>query len=336
LKDNEPHPNSIDAVITWVDGSDPVHREKRLNALKSDAIQSGNPLPTGKDKTRFIDNNEIKYCIHSIRRFAPWIRNIYLITDRQSPDFLTNDICAEYRVIIVDHKEIFESYEWALPTFNSRTIETALWRIPGLADRFIYFNDDFILTAPVKPDDFFKGDKVVLRGIWKRIIEYGPIRMKLNHLLSRFTKNYLGITRSMHLLYQILGAKLAGFQDQYYKSSHLPHPIHTSTLRQFFDDNPDTFRDNIKYPFRDTNQFSALSLASHIEIRQDNAHLLPTDTAVMINGEMDTRFSLRKKSKQIENGEVQFLCIQGLEKLPDITKRHLTEILNALLELDEK
>ncbi len=336
MKKNDPQSDPIDAVITWVDGNDPVHRQKRLKALNRDAIQSDKPLLTGKDKTRFVDNNEISYCIHSIRTFAPWIRNIYLVTDDQTPDFLTLEYRTENRIIIVDHKEIFASYEWALPTFNSRTIETALWRIPGLSDRFIYFNDDFILTAPVQPKDFFVNDKVILRGEWKKMTTYGPLRLRLNQLFSQFTKKYLGITRSMHLLYQIMGARLAGYQNQYFKTPHIPHPINTSTLKQYFANHPDLFKKNIKYPFRDTTQFSALSLADHLQIKLQKASLQPADTVLMINGEMDNRFTLRKKIKLIEKGEMQFICIQGAEKLPPKSKRHLTEVLSALLSINDK
>jgi Stealth protein CR2, conserved region 2 len=42
-----------------------------------------------------------------------------------------------------------------LPTFNSRAIESMLWRIDGLADRFVYFNDDMMLTARWSPRTSF-------------------------------------------------------------------------------------------------------------------------------------------------------------------------------------
>ena len=42
-----------------------------------------------------------------------------------------------------------------------------LWRIEGLADRFVYFNDDMMLVGPVEPTDFFSNEgKVNLRGRW--------------------------------------------------------------------------------------------------------------------------------------------------------------------------
>ncbi|MEV4559339.1 stealth conserved region 3 domain-containing protein [Kitasatospora sp. NPDC049285] len=41
--------------------------------------------------------------------------------------------------------------------FNSHAIETGLHRIPGLAEHFLYFNDDMFLGRPVRPEDFFLG-----------------------------------------------------------------------------------------------------------------------------------------------------------------------------------
>ena len=49
-----------------------------------------------------------------------------------------------------------------LPTFSSPAIEANIHHIPGLSNRFIYFNDDVFLGAPTMPDDFFTsvGQKV--------------------------------------------------------------------------------------------------------------------------------------------------------------------------------
>ena len=224
----------IDAVITWIDGSDENHRKKRVKTLGKTTNLKGNSLPTGRDKTRFVDNGELRYCIASIRKFAPWIRTIHIITDNQVPDFITPEIQENHNINIVDHKEIFEAYEWALPTFNSRTIETALWRIHDLADRFIYFNDDFIITKPVKPSDFFQGNSVILRGSWKSMKNYGPLRIQMNNSISFVAKKLFGITRSMNLLLQIRSAQLSGLQNKYFRVPHVPHPIQTETLRNFF------------------------------------------------------------------------------------------------------
>jgi hypothetical protein len=45
-----------------------------------------------------------------------------------------------------------------LPTFNSLAIISHLHRIPGLSQRFIYFEDDMLLLAPVTLGDFVASD----------------------------------------------------------------------------------------------------------------------------------------------------------------------------------
>src|SRR5690625_6286210 len=83
-----------------------------------------------------------------------------------------------------------------------------LWSIEGLSPRFIYFNDDFVLTKPCKPEHFFQDHTLVLRGKWKRIFKYGKVRQVINQFVSFLAKSVLGITRSMHHLLQIRSAQL--------------------------------------------------------------------------------------------------------------------------------
>jgi len=325
----------IDAVITWLDGNDEKHREKRLKTLQKEAIKRENELTTGRDKTRFIDNGELKYCISSIKKFAPWIRKIHLVTDNQVPEFLTDEMQEKLNVNIVDHRDIFETYEWALPTFNSRTIETALWRIPGLAPNFIYFNDDFLLTKYVEPDEFFRNGRVVLRGKWRPIREYGPLRLKWNKWFSYAVKRFLGITRSMHLLLQIRSAKLAGFSDKYFRAPHVPHPIRAETLRNYYDEHPKQFEGNIKYRFRNTDQFSSVYLANHLEIKKNQAELNPPDDFMMINGETDFSMLINRKLKKIADGDVKFVCVQGFEKFQEKQRKNIHRTFKNLLDMNE-
>ena len=121
----------IDAVITWVDGSDPAHAER----LRAYLEQTGGPRPAAADPTRFNDAGELEYCVASILRFAPWIARIHIVSDRQQPKLLRLLAGTPFadRLRLVDHREIFAGHEQHLPTFNSRAIITALWRIPGLA-----------------------------------------------------------------------------------------------------------------------------------------------------------------------------------------------------------
>src|SRR3546814_20539042 len=58
------------------------------------------------------------------------------------------------RVRVVTHQELYRAKD-TLPTFNSSGIETQLHHIGGLAEHFLYFNDDFFLGDFCVPEDFF-------------------------------------------------------------------------------------------------------------------------------------------------------------------------------------
>ena len=137
----------IDAVYTWVNGSDPEHHHQ----LKKTLQQLGRtPSPDAVAPYRFADNDELRYSLRSLERHAPWVRRVYLVTNGQVPCWLDLD---HPRISLVTHAEIFPNKSH-LPTFSSPAIETHLHRIPGLSSRFLYLNDDLLLGQPVWPEDF--------------------------------------------------------------------------------------------------------------------------------------------------------------------------------------
>ncbi|KAJ5378104.1 uncharacterized protein N7496_005513 [Penicillium cataractarum] len=154
----------IDAVYTWVNGSDPIWKSDRdfwyqrwVQEYDAPALDLRNSQNNGSDKANdafadnhFRDNDELRYSIRSLETYAPWIRHIYIVTNGQVPTWLNLD---NPRVTIVKHSEIFENSSH-LPVFSSTSIESNLDRIAGLSDTFIYFNDDIFLAAPIWPDDF--------------------------------------------------------------------------------------------------------------------------------------------------------------------------------------
>ena len=86
--------------------------------------------------------------------YAPFIQNIYIVTNGQTPVWLNT---AHPRIKIVTHKEIYQNVN-DLPTFNSNSIEVHLHRIPGISRYFIYLNDDFMFGRPVIANEFFSFD----------------------------------------------------------------------------------------------------------------------------------------------------------------------------------
>jgi len=129
----------IDIVIPWVDGSDPVLSEKRSRYLSDEEKQVA---PDGIHRRRWSNADELGICMMSIARYAPWVRKIWVVTDNQQPQFpeLPENIAS--KIVVIDHRHIFRDYEEFLPIFNSLSIGTMLYRIEGLADQFILFNDD--------------------------------------------------------------------------------------------------------------------------------------------------------------------------------------------------
>jgi len=133
----------IDFVIIWVDGSDPewIAEKDRYSQDRH----------TDSRVQRFRDWDNLMYWFRGVEKFAPWVNKIHFVTWGHLPKWLNTE---HPKLNIVKHSDyIPEKY---LPTFNANPIELNLHRIPGLAENFVYFNDDMFIIAPVKPDEFFK------------------------------------------------------------------------------------------------------------------------------------------------------------------------------------
>ncbi|WP_349548942.1 Stealth CR1 domain-containing protein [Leuconostoc mesenteroides] len=138
---NEPE-FPIDFVITWVDGSDPVWREKKERYQGEQKVEANS-------EQRYRDFGTLKYVFRSISKYANWVNKIWLITDHQVPEWLKKN----NRIRVVDHKD-FIPYKY-LPTFNSNVIELNLWRISDLSEHFVLLNDDFLFIKKTSKRDFF-------------------------------------------------------------------------------------------------------------------------------------------------------------------------------------
>ena len=111
--------------------------------------------------SRFSDHQELRYSLRSVWMHAPWVRNVYIVTNGQVPTWLD---LSNPRVKVVPHSTIFPNTTH-LPTFSSPAIETHIHRIPGLSDKFLYLNDDVMFGREVWPDDFAttsRGQKIYL------------------------------------------------------------------------------------------------------------------------------------------------------------------------------
>ena len=247
---------SIDAVITWVDGSDEDYKKKIENHLTTSTNY----------KKQYLQANEIEYCVKSILKFAPFVRRIFIVTDNQKPSFNgLKDLIVSKKVKVVDHKEIFKGYEKYLPTFNIRSIDAVLHRIEDLSEMFVYFNDDVFLINKIREEDWFVENKVVLMGKWAKSYSINPIKV----LSGKFKKAF-GLRPSFNAS-QSKAANLSGFKKEYFKSYHTARPQIKSLIKEFYHKNPESLIDQIKYRFRHYNQFMPYSLCWHLLIKENRA-----------------------------------------------------------------
>ena len=153
----------VDAIITWVDGSDLEYQKKIQKEHK--ALYPNKPIEVG----RYRDNGELRYALHSLEAYAPWLRAIHLVTDGQRPSWLKK---AHPKLRVVDHKDFIPA-EY-LPTFNSHVIEAFLRQISDLAEHYIYFNDDVFLGRMTRKSDFFTANGLPFCFVdWRPLREFG-------------------------------------------------------------------------------------------------------------------------------------------------------------------
>lgn len=135
----------IDLVFSWVDGSSKEWQAQRARRMQSHVVGEGDD-----SEARFRQIDELRYALRSVHMYAPWIRRIFIATDSPKPAWLADDP----RVTFVRSEEFFADPS-VLPTHNSQAVESQLHRIPGLAEHFLYSNDDMFFGRSVSPQMFF-------------------------------------------------------------------------------------------------------------------------------------------------------------------------------------
>ncbi|MCW2790059.1 MAG: hypothetical protein JWP56_2362 [Aeromicrobium sp.] len=202
----------IDVVFTWVDDQDPAwlaaKAAHRWEPGDHEDHQGRADLPE-----RFRNRDELKYSLRSIEMFAPFVRKIFLVTMDQTPSWL--DV-SHPQIEVVSHRDIYSDHE-SLPTFNSSSIETQLHHIEGLAEHFIYFNDDMFLGKPCSWEDFFFAN-----GMMK----FFPAGHSISaDLINSTSEEYLVADRNAVDLFR----EHFGFVV-HKQMSHVPYPVRRSVL----------------------------------------------------------------------------------------------------------
>jgi hypothetical protein len=288
---NEDIDDDIDAVITWVDSSDKYWQEQRSQYyLKEDKSSDNQNIRFPNPE--FVDN-ELYYCVASINKYLPWIRNIFIVTCfNQKPSWINKFP----KIKIIDHTEIIPLKY--LPTFNSHVIECHLHKIINLSSKFIYFNDDFYVNKYLKKKFFFYKNQPITFGKIRRLPFYysnKTINKIYLYLVKKFKCNYKYLIFSINSNYYFLLNK-----KTIIKSFHVPKPLTIDIMSNLENKFKNEFIKTSQSKFRSPIDLRITYFASNFS---DYLSIYNEDD-ILFYSEFTDKFNLIKNQK--------FLCFNNL------------------------
>ncbi|TFC81403.1 sugar phosphotransferase [Cryobacterium cheniae] len=230
----------IDMVFSWVDGSSSDFQRERAKRMQAYVVGDGDD-----SDARFRQIDELKYALRSVYMFAPWVRRIFIATDSPAPEWLVE----HPRVTIMRSEDFFPDLS-VLPTHNSHAVESQLHRIPGLAEHFLYSNDDMFFGRPVGPELFFSPG-----GVTKFIEASTRIGLGENNSSRSGFENGARVNRA--LLRERFGKVT---------TRHLEHtaaPLRKSVMQELEAEFPDDFARTAASQFRSATDISVTNSLYH-------------------------------------------------------------------------
>ena len=229
----------IDAVYTWVDGSDRDWQRSKAQALHLSDTDSH--IQNAVDEARFADHDELRYSLRSIEQYAPWINKIWIVTAGQTPEWLDT---SNPRVEVVSHEQIWPDVH-GLPSFNSHAIEANINSIAGLSEHYLYFNDDFLFGRPVRPESFYHGNGIAKIFESRAHVDFTDVD-ELDNASTIAAKNARSIIEST-------------FGKTYSrKFFHVPTPVVKSVLADAEERFPEVFKVTRAASFRQSTDIAAV------------------------------------------------------------------------------
>ena len=321
------NPTDIDFVLLWVDGADPAWREE-FNRYRREAGMDASEV-------RYRDWGLLRYWFRGVERFAPWVRRIHFITWGHLPVWLD---CSHPKLRIVRHADYIPA-EW-LPTFNSNVIELNIPRIGGeLAEHFVLFNDDTLLTRPCRPEDFFRRGlpcdmarlsivrpsciaQTVLNDL--ALIDRVHPRSDLNRHLAKWLSPRYGFGNLCKTLSLLPWSFFPGFFDP-----HMPQPYRRSAFERAWE----VWGSELAAACR--NRFRAPSDLSHWLVRYDTlcrGEFVPRGFADTLLSDLDDR-SIERVCREVAAGRRRMVCLNDSTDIADFehSRRRLEAAFEELL-----
>jgi hypothetical protein len=255
--------HDVDVVFTWIQPDD---KQCALERTMHEILLFQRK-PTSKRRLPYQSINhedtELYHAIQLVLRNMPWVRYIYIVV-HDGQEFKCKNI--DFRIKIVHHSKIFPNPLIELPTFNSHAIESCLHRIPGIAENFIYFNDDIYTMRPIaSPFSFFFYKKRDGTTAVPCFLQDGFTRRSYlkEKLPTKFADHYICCVHN----HQILD-NTYGFKTVRPKPWHQPLALSKTILQQAESLFPQYWQSTRECRFRSLNNivplYFALELALHL------------------------------------------------------------------------
>ncbi len=297
----------IDMVFSWVDGSDVEFLRERARRMQTYVVGEGDD-----SEARYRQIDELKYALRSVYLFAPWVRRIFICTDSRPPAWLAK----HPKVTVVRAEDMFADTE-VLPTYNSHAVESQLHRIPGIAEHFLYSNDDMFFGRPLSPDLFFSPGgvtKFVEAGTRIGLGESDPSR-------SGF-ENAARVNRA--LLHERFGKVT---------TRHLEHcaaPLRRSVMAELEATFPDEFRRTAASRFRSATDISVTNSLYHYFALLTGRAVVQTDAKVKYI-ETTLQRALPAMKRLLKRRDMDMFCLND-GSFPEISVEERTEAVIDFLE----
>lgn len=318
------HDSPIDIVYLWVDGNDSNWRAKRQAALQQLPHDASAAMARYSNvEGRFRDNHELRFSLRALEQFFPDHGHVYIVTDAQAPEWL----CPSDRLTLVDHRDLMP--EASLPTFDSGHIESWIHHIPGLSERYFYFNDDVFFGAPVRVEDWFHEDGFHVTWSDDPEVSDEAMRMDATSLenacrlsiqwLSDKARSGGPAPREMDPLYQ----------STFRTFAHSPRPMLKSILLELEDAAPELFAAVRSTVFR---SWDKPTIVSDFVLRWALAHgvarIRPYPHRYVSTGEADQNAQLQ--ALVAEFGTLAFFCINDTTDDAQANDPRLQNVLTVL------
>ena len=281
----------VDIVYLWVDGADPLWRARHRAAYDAWAAKHPGQLALhGNVAGRYRDNGELRYNLRALERFFPDHGHVYLVTDRQVPSWLR----AGAGLTVIDHRQLMPAS--ALPVFDSAHIESYLHHIPGLAERFLYLNDDVFLGQPFDAGYWF-GDGL------RVYLEEAVVRLP-----AQVCADVAAPVNCAVLSRDWLGARDPDYRHEPRLFAHAPRPMLVSAMQALESQAPELFAQVRSTVFRSWRAPALLpDLVPRWMVEQGLARSEVLDPLHIASGDADAPARLAQLCERF--GSLPFFCI---------------------------